>query len=403
MNPDLSNIIKILQLPEIKDFITKHAKTDVAALALKKPPHKDWPYPAILNQIKARQKAAKKLPGWAANPDVIFPAPDLIEQASSEACAKYKASLFNGETFADLTAGAGVDALAFAQYFDDIVCVDRDVDSAGILEHNLKHLTRKKVAIFNQDAAKALQVMDKKSLIFIDPQRRDKNNKGFVRIQYYSPNVAEMLPTLQKKCDTLLIKASPMLDLWQAADDLMHVEKIFVVEWQGECKEVLFQLNMKKQTPVDDIKITAATINDAGEPVHQFTFTKNEEDSAGISFTDPVKGDYLFEPGPALLKAGAFKSIAAHYDLKKLHPHTHLYLSNIKNEALSGRWFKIEDITPVHRKHLNVKKANLALRNFPDSVENLKKTLKLRDGGETYIFACTLQNEQKKLLLAAKS
>jgi len=394
---------KTLLTSEIKDFIAKHAHEDVAALALKKPPHSDWPYPAILDQIKARQKAAKKLPNWTKSPDIIFPAPDLIEQASSQACANFKASLFSGQTFADLTAGAGIDTIAFAQNFKHGVCVDKSEHTTQILCHNFETIGVRYVAIQNQDAAEAIQIMDKKDLIFIDPQRRDKNNKGFVNIQDYSPNTVEMLPELQKKCDTLLIKASPMLDLWQAAQDLEHVGKIFIIEWQGECKELLLQCNMRSKTPMGQIKITAVTISDDGKPIHEFSFTKNDEDSAEIQYALPKIDDNLYEPGPALLKSGAFKSIAARHNLKKLHPHTHLYVANQKINELAGRWFKITDIKPVNRKYLDIKKANLTIRNFPDNVENLRKTLRIKEGGDTYIFACTLKNEQKTLLIAKKT
>ncbi|MEM7680115.1 MAG: RsmD family RNA methyltransferase, partial [Pseudomonadota bacterium] len=358
---------KSLQRPEIKDFIHSHTKSDVAALALKKPPHADWPYPAILDQIKALQKAAKKLPNWAKNPDIILPAPDLIEQASSQACANFKASLFKGKSFADLTAGAGIDTLAFAKNFNEGVCVDKSEITTEILQHNFETLSIKHVAIHHQDAAKALQIMDKKDLIFIDPQRRDKNAKGFIKLENYAPNVLELLPALKNACDTLLIKASPMLDLWQAAKDLSVVDRVFVIEWQGECKELLFQCDMNKKTQLQDIAITCVSINDEGQPLHQFTFTKAEEDSATPELATPEPGDLIFEPGPTLMKGGAFKTLAARYDLKKLHPHTHLYI--VPNaENISGRWFTLENILPVERKALPVKKANLAIRNFPDSV-----------------------------------
>ncbi|MGB0720744.1 MAG: class I SAM-dependent methyltransferase, partial [Bdellovibrionales bacterium] len=140
--------MKDLHAPDIRNFIRQNETADIAALALKKPPDPNWPYPHILDQIKARQKAKTKIPQWLDNDDIIFPQPDVIEQASSSATANYKASLVTGKSFCDLTGGAGVDSWALLQSgFERGAIIDANPKTAKVLQHNFKALTTKDVHV----------------------------------------------------------------------------------------------------------------------------------------------------------------------------------------------------------------------------------------------------------------
>ncbi len=397
---------KLIQ-PDIQAFIAKNIKSDVATLALKKPPCENWPYPLILDQIKARQKAMKKLPLWlTSHPNIIFPRTDILEQASSTATALYKAFLVKGETFLDLTGGCGVDTWGFSKYFENGLCVEHHETAAALINHNMSLLTKKHINVLKIEAEHFVADMKENiDLAYIDPQRREtaakQGKRGLFKFEECSPNILMLLPTLLQKAHKVMIKTSPVLDINQAIKTLGHVEEVHIIEWQGECKEVLYILSPEGKISLENIPLKAVTIDDDGKILKEITFTRKQEHNAKVEFSMPL--NYLYEPGPAFLKAGCFRKIAQHYNLQKLHPHTHLYTSQAFCHDFPGRSFEIKGIFPVDRKALPVKKANLSLRNFPSNIEDLKKHLKIKDGGGNYLFACALHDKSKKLLLAEKT
>ncbi len=382
--------------PQIRNFIREHQDADVPSLALKRPPSENWPWKLILDQIKARQKAKIKMPQWLDHQNVIFPPPDIIEQASSTATARYKAHLVNGKTFADLTGGAGVDCWAFAEKFESGICIERDQNAAELLAHNMSLLCKDTIAIHNTAAENFVSQMPTVDFVYIDPQRRTENKKGFYRFEDCTPNIVELLPSLTTKAKMVMIKASPMLDIWEGIKSLQFVEAVHIVEWQGECKGLIYILNPSQKMSLSDTPVTAAKINDGGDMIYHFTFTKAQEETTAPHIAMPQK--FLFEPGPAFQKAGAFNALALRYDLHTLHRHTHLYTAQSIRPDFPGHIFEILSILPVDKKSLPVKKANLKLRNFPGTVEALRRKLGLEDGGEDYLFACTLADESKTLI-----
>ncbi len=375
---------KHLLTPQIQTFIKTHADDDVRTLALKKPPSPDWPYPLILDQIKTRQKAKVKAPQLLENPNWIFPTHNIFEQASSAATALFKASLIKADSFTDLTGGAGIDSWAFAQTTKNGTVIDADETNAALLAHNLP------IPAHHTTAENFVPTMQPVTLTLIDPQRRTQNRKGLYRFEDCSPNILPLLPHI--KSQTIMIKASPMMDIEQALNSLQNVSDIYVIEHAGECKELLFLIKKEPTTPT----IHAVNIDKNGQPTHELSFTLEEEKSATCEISTPQK--YLYEPGPAFLKSGAYKTIAAHYNLKKLHQHTHLYTGNAPLKTFPGRTFEIINTYPVQAKALPFTRANLTTRNFPQNVETLRKKLKLKDGGNDYLFACTL-NTGKHILL----
>lgn len=393
-------INEFLKKPDVADFICKHANEDVKKLGLQKPPDPDWPYPLILDQIKSRQKAQKKIPLWTDIKDVIFPPPDIIEQASSSATATYKAGLFEGKTMCDLTGGAGVDSHAFTGHFEQVTTVECNPYLASVLEHNTSLLTNTDWSVICGSAEDYIARMPYASLVYIDPERRNTKKKGLYKLEDCNPDITKLLPLLREKTSLVLLKASPMLDISAAIKTLPFLSAVHVVEWDGQCREVLCLIDFENQRSEKDIPITAVEINDEGNRDRELKFTQAEEQAAEASFGLPL--DYLYEPGPAFQKAGGFNTIACKFNLQKLHKHTHLYTGSQYFQDFPGRSFRLCGIFPANAKALPFRKANLTVRNFPAKAPDLLKKLKLKEGGEDYLFACTLLDERKVLLHCKK-
>ncbi len=390
---------------EIQDFIKAHEHEDVASLALRKPPQGNWPYRLILDQIKSRQKSKAKLPFFYNAPGFILPPPDLIEQASSEACARFRASLFQGNHFADLTAGSGMDAFMLAGSFKTGICVEQDETHAALLKHNAAVLGIDNLETVQSGAREFLESNTQKfDLIYIDPQRRKGQQKGLNAFADGSPDIIALLPLIRRHAAKLVIKTSPMLDIAQAASALPGLRRVIVIERQSECKEVLYDIDLQNEGPAEDYIIMATALDAHGAVERSLEFSAAAERQAE-NMTGPPQ-EYLYEPGPAFLKSGAYKTLAARYGLAKLHPATHLYTGNTALPDFPGRGFRIETIIPADRKilqkHLPEGRANITIRNFPASPDHLRKTLKLEDGGDVTIFAATLAAGEKALILCRK-
>lgn len=412
-----------LLAPAIQSFIRDHTFADVAALALKKSPDPAWPYADILAQIKARQKTAKKLPTWLDVQGVLFPPPDVMEQASSIATARYKASLLEIKMFIDLTGGSGADSFALSGLG---TVIEKDPINAEILAHNAPFLALGQIQVIQGAAEDILPTLPPADLILLDPQRRNTAKRGIFRLEDGSPNILELLPILREKTRYVLLKTSPLLDIRKTLEDLPHVASVHIVEWEGECKEVLYLLDFVTPSPPPTAAkasceakphypppiggragwggMTAVSVNHKGMVLKTLSFQLIEEENCPENFSPPQA--YLFEPGPAFLKAGAFKLMAERYGLSKLARHTHLYTGPAPCPDFPGRSFKIVQTLPAQKSAVKeaipTGKANLSIRNFPMSVDDLKKKLSVKDGGEETLFACTLENDEKVLIHARK-
>ena len=392
----------ILLDPAVRDFIAMHQKSDVAALALQKPPVTDWPYKLILNQIKSRQKATLKIPSWINIPGIIFPAPDVIEQASSQATARYKASCVEGKTYIDLTAGSGIDSAAIMGRFSSGIAVEKEPETAAILQHNLVSCLKLPIDIQCGTAEDMLQHCAAVDLIYIDPQRRDSQRRGLFKLAEASPDITTLLPLLRKKAKQILIKTSPLLDIDHAIETLKYVDQVHIVEWRGECREVLYLMNTDQRSEAAAAPILhAVSIDDQGAPIRSLCFTREDERAALVEYQNPSV--YLYEPSAAFTKAGAYRFLAARFGLHKLHPHTHLYTSTELCPDFPGRIFQIYGIYPASGKGLPVTQASITVRNFPAEAATLMKKLGLKDGGDDTLMACTLMDGQKALIHVRKT
>lgn len=393
--------------PETLAFIDSHRGDDVRTLALqaKKYPAVDMAEAVV--QIAGYQIAEKKVPLWAQTAGIRYPQHLSMEQCSSEMTARYKASLVSGDTLTDLTAGWGVDCSFLARNFRCADYVERQETLCRIAAHNFPLLGLPHVRIHCADAVEYLQSMEPVDCLFLDPARRDSHGGKTVAIAECEPDVCRLEPLLVEKGKTVMIKLSPMLDMASALRDLQYVRRIHVVSVNNECKELIILLRKapdEEEAAADEVIISCEQV--VNNSVHQhFQFTFSEEKSAGCPLAESV-GNYLYEPGAALLKAGPYRLLATRYGVEKLHPNSHLYTSSGLVD-FPGRRFRVTAVSGFGKKDLKVllegvEKANLTVRNFPSSVAELRKKLKLKEGGDTYLFATTLASGEKVLIRGEK-
>ena len=381
-----------------KQFIRENLNADVPTLALKKAPV-GTDFSLALRQIAARQLLRKKVPEWSENEDLLFPAHLSIEQCSSEASANYKANLLKGNTFADLTGGLGIDTYYIDRHFQKTDYVERQTELCDLARHNFSVLNTK-IEVHNETAEDYLNHCEPKDCIFIDPARRDEYGRKTVSIADCTPNVADLQDLLLQKAEKVMVKLSPMLDISKALEELRQVKEVHVVAVANECKELDFILERGYQGEIQFVCVNLLT----SQPEVRFTM-EEERNSSGKLAESVLK--YLYEPNPAVMKAGCFKLLTQRFDVFKLHKNSNLYTSEDLISDFPGRIFEVEGWAPYNKKVKqtllqDVDKASIAVRNFPLSVADLRKTLKISDGDEWFLFATILKGEQKILIKTKK-
>lgn len=420
-------------MQKTKEYIKQHRNDDVYRLALAKTPEGvDLQY--ALQQISAYQILTKKVPSWAECNELIFPRQLSLEQSSSELTARYKAELIRDFmdnqpfTHIDLTGGMGIDCYFIAQHTQNSHYVELNPELCQIARHNFTHLNSNisvhnttAEEFLNQSTDNRVQITDNSSLltpnssllIYLDPARRGDHGQKLVSIADCQPNVIELLPQMFALTDKVVVKLSPMLDITRAIGELPHIEKLYVISVSNECKELLLFIN-KNYT--DDTQICAINLNsqqstDDGQQTtvntSLLTGTLANEASLTISHARAV-GKYLYEPYAAHLKSGLYKTIAQQYGCEKLHQHSHIYTSTELNNDFPGRRFEVKEVVPFDKKSAkalfkSLPKANLTTRNFPLTVSELRTQYKIKDGGETYIFATTLYDDSKVIIVCQKA
>ncbi|CAN5881265.1 SAM-dependent methyltransferase [soil metagenome] len=383
-------------------FLREHADKDPATLMLQAHRYPGLPVAALVQQLQARQKAAAKLPRWVDDPNIIFPPTLSVEQASSEATARYKASLVSGRTLVDLTGGFGVDTFFFSRHFAQVTYVERSPLLVSIVRHNLHLLGAANVSCHPAEAEAFLSALTSPvDCLYLDPARRDTAQQKVHLLEDCEPDVLRLLPLLQQKGRTILLKTSPMLELDQALRSLRQVQGVWVVAVENEVKEVLYLLSPAQGSP--DPEIQAVNLLREDRQV-TFSLRKSAEESMQSHFSDPL--DYIYEPNAAILKAGGFKSVGAAFGLGKLHPSSHLYTSASLISDFPGRIFRCLGRSRYDKKELRrwlpEGKANITVRNFPDSVAAIRKKTGLKEGGPHYLFATTDQHQRHVLLVCEK-
>lgn len=397
--------------PETQQFIREHQSDDIRALALQAKKYPNVDMPTAITQIAGRQTAAEKIPSWKEIEDIWYPKHLSLEQCSSEITARYKASLLQGESLTDLTAGFGIDCSFLAAGFQSVTYVERQEELCEIAVHNFPILNLNHITVKNEDGVDHLKAMSPVDCIFLDPARRNEHGGKTVAISDCEPDVAELEELLLSKANQVMVKLSPMLDLSLALKELRHTQEVHILSVNNECKELLLLLGQEppaEQNPLEEVPIHCVNLFTKGVQEKQhFVFTREQEQRSECMYTDTL-GSYLYEPNTSLLKAGAFRSIAAAYPIKKLHPNSHLYTSDVLITDFPGRAFRIINQCSFNKKEIkeslsDLKKANITVRNFPATVAELRKRINLAEGGDTYLFASTLNNGQKILLRCEKA
>jgi 16S rRNA G966 N2-methylase RsmD len=386
-----------------QQFIREHLRDDVRQLALQshRYPSLDIDFLLALTQISGRQQIEHKIPSWYSNDNLLYPKRLSLEQSSSETMAKYKSTLLSGNTLADLTGGLGVDTAFLAPNFSTVYYVEQQTALAAIAQSNFKSLNLNQIQVFGTDNKIFLETMPAVDCIFIDPARRSDTGKKVCLIEDCEPDLLEIQDLLLQKAQRILVKLSPMLDIQAACKVLKNISEIHVVGVENECKELLFLI---EKEIITNPKIVCVNLRKKGNQTDIFDFP--EEKQAQIPFVSELK-NYLYEPNVAILKAGMYKLLGLRYGLEKLHPDSHLYTSESLVSGFPGRAFQIENVFSFQKQELkthlqSIRQANVVVRNFPLSVAGLRKKLNLKEGGDIYLFATTLTNERRVLVLGRK-
>lgn len=432
-----------------QDFIRQHQDDDVRQLAFlgSKYPEVDMPF--ALDQIRGRKMARVKLPRWASLEGIIYPPHISMEQCSSESTALYKAELAarllglpasssgtemkaeNEIEFVDLTGGFGVDfSYIAARLGVKSMYVERQAHLCEAAKENFGRLGLKNAIVKNGDGIEVLHSFHPKKkdaasaddslgitydqprsllktnlglkIIFIDPARRDDAGNKVVSLKDCTPDVTVLQEEMLSKADYVIIKLSPMLDWHRAISELSHVREVHIISANNECKELLLVLSARNMG--ENLRIYCT--NDA----QSFVCDELDMESSQVKIAPSTLEEmqYLYEPNASLMKAGCFGVLSGRYDARMLSKNSHLFVSQVPIEAFPGRSFRIIAVSSFNKKELKrhlsgITKANIATRNFPLSVAELRKRLKLKDGGETYIFATTLSDESHVLVITEKN
>jgi len=381
-----------------RDFIEKNLDADIRQLALKGCRDQEVDLDVAIRQIAGRQTARRKLPSWAALDGILYPPHLNMEQCSSEQTARYKAGICSShpspKTLVDLTGGFGVDFAFMSEAFDEAIYVERNSELFAISSANMR-LLAPKAKCLNEDGLEVLHRIDHVSMIFMDPARRDDHGARTYGIGDCTPNVLEIKDELLQKADVVMLKLSPMLDWHKAISDLgeQHIKEVHIVSVQNECKELLIVMQQQPAEP-----LTVYCVNDDSV----FSYRPSPLSSNHISH--PASFIFLYEPNASIMKAGCFAEVEQAFGISQLAPNSHLFSSEELIADFPGRKFRITAVSSMNKQELkaalkDIRRANIAVRNFPMSVADLRKRLKLSEGGNDYIFATTLAEGEKKVLI----
>ena len=387
---------------ETRQFISENREADIHRLALQTARFPLVDMSLANRQINGKQKIKSKIPLFFNSYEILYPTQLSLEQSSSQSTAYYKSTLCEGIQLVDLTGGFGIDCYFMAANFSQVTYVERDAELCELAIHNFKELKRENIKIIHSDSEKYLSEMEPVDWIFIDPARRAESGKKVVLLSDCEPNVVSFAPLLLEKATRVMIKLSPMLDISAAIRELPGTSELHIIGVENECKEVLLILSR-----IADNQKKIKTINICKNKADQvFEFNANDEANVSVDYTSELL-NYLYEANAAVMKSGAFKSVGNKFGLTKLHTNTHLYTSSKLVADFPGRIFEVHKIWGNGKKELKelaskAPKANISTRNYPLPVDELRKKLKIKEGGEVYLFACTLNNEQKVIVECRK-
>jgi hypothetical protein len=382
---------------EIQEYIHNSLQVNISKLALSKNPFPEVDWKEIINQIVSKNKSQHKLPTWFNTDNIYYPPSLSIEQTSSEITAKYKSELISGTSLIDLTGGFGVDDYYFSKKFERVIHCERNVSLSEMVQHNYGVLNVTNITCLAQNSTDVLMQSDRTfDWIYIDPSRRsDVKGKVFL-LKDCLPNVPENLKLYFSKSNSILIKTAPILDITAGCMELENIKAIHIVAIENEVKEILWLLEKGYN---DEIELNAVNIQK--EKTNFNAFILGEHTPARFSLPQ----EFLYEPNAPLLKSGGVDYLCEALHITKLHPHSHLF-THSELVDFPGRRFSINEVIPFKKenlkKHLEGKKMNITTRNFPLTVEEIRKKYKIADGGTVYAFFTTNINNEKIVLICTK-
>lgn len=384
---------------EIQDFINVNLRIDINSLLLKSAIFESVTNKELAEQISARKKAKDKLPTWFGCENSYYPSKISVEQTSSEQTAAYKASLVQGKKLIDITGGFGVDDFYFSKQFDSIIHCEMNEELSAIAAHNFEQLGIENCQFFVGDGMRFLEESEEQfDWIYLDPSRRNETKGKVFLMADCLPDVPNNLDVLFSKSEQILMKTSPLIDLSQGLKELEGVKEIQIIAVKNEVKELLWILDKSWEK-----EVTITAVNLLPNRAELFSFLLPEEFLVEANYALP--SGFLYEPNSAIMKSGGFNQVGHQFNLRKLHAHSHLYTSDTLIE-FPGRIFKIKEVLEYNSKKLKKefggKKANITTRNFPVKVEELRKKLKIKDGGEVYLFFTTNRENKKQVLVCEK-
>ena len=381
-----------------QDFINNNLSIDVFSLLLSKNIFDNVSNKEIVEQIESKLKAKDKISKWFNTKDLIYPTKLNLEQTSSELTAKYKSQLIKGNSMVDATCGFGIDAHYFSKSFKKVKCFDLNSRLIEIVKYNSILLGQNNVKYINDNGINyCKKTLKKYDLLYIDPSRRKQGNKKVFLLSECEPIINDDINYLLSNFENIIIKCSPLLDLKQTLNQINNITEIHIVGIKNEVKEII--LKIKKDTNYR-VKVKSVELTDRSKDIDFYFDQINNKE---ILFTDI--STYLYEPSAMLLKSGAFNIIQNVYKLNKLNSNSHLYTSD-KLISFQGRYFKIYKSLDYNKKNLKKyynTKANITTRNFPYSVQELRKIHKIKDGGSKYLFFTTDLNNNLKILVVKKT
>ncbi len=416
---------------KIREFVAQNWQKDTQNLILSLPAHLRMQVPTyaqvVGEQIQGKKKAQYKLSKWFSDENIIYPPTLNLEQCSSEKTAKFKAeiafkavfgenittpnpSLGMRGTLADLTGGFGVDVVFFAEKFEKVLYFEQNKALFDIAKHNFKTLNINNIESISENSVEFFLNSQNDTFfdcIYLDPARRNDKAQKIAQLNDCEPNILTIKDSLFEKTNFILLKTSPMLDISKAVLELKNVIRIWVVAVENECKEVLYLLKKDEKNNGISVPIIAVNFpkNDAEIQLFESDFfAEKQTKNLSLTYSNPLK--YLYEPNAPLMKIGCFAQIATHFSIQKIAPNSHLYTSETLKSNFLGRIFEITNICKLDKKEISKliasKKANIAVRNSPLSVEKIKEKLGLKDGGDVFVFVTTQENNEIVVIICKK-
>lgn len=389
----------------LRDFIQKHINDDTSSLLLAAKRYPDIDVPFAVDQIEARKRLRMKLPDWFANAELIMGGRVPAEQCSSELTAQYKREIIDGESLCDMTGGMGVDFWYMSRGMRSAIYTERQVHLCEAARHNFAALAD------GQHPDAEVRVGDGRDLpiptvdvIYLDPARRAMDGSRVYAIEDCEPNIIEWQDDLLAHAKMVLTKVSPMIDITDALRKLRNVTEVHIVAVKNECKEVLFKQVADMRSDGQSVTFHCVDFLSSGKMHYSFALSTHST----LSTFDGEEACFLYEPDVTLMKAQAFAEICRDYPVCQLDFDTHLFVSSQFIPDFPGRAFAVDEQVPFSSKTLkrlkkDIPKANIAVRNFILTADQLRQRTGIKDGGEVYLFGAKVSGVGEMLFKCRKS